>query len=121
MSLHFYFLLNRCTGRLFTEIFHEGLQGKAEKTFLGLFCTFLYYFDFPYFEHKPKGGFVQVLACWVVAVLVLILSCIYFFNLFMACGILVPVPGIEPAAPAGDAWSPNHLPDRQGPIKIIML
>ena len=31
----------------------------------------------------------------------------------MACGILVPGPGVDPAAPAGEAWSPNHLPDRQ--------
>ena len=33
----------------------------------------------------------------------------------MACGILVPGPGIEPAPPALEAWSPNHWTTREVP------
>ena len=33
----------------------------------------------------------------------------------MACGILVPRPGIEPVHPALEAWSPNHWTAREVP------
>ena len=31
----------------------------------------------------------------------------------MACGILVPQPGIKPTLPALEAWSPNHFTTRE--------
>ena len=34
----------------------------------------------------------------------------------MACGILVPQPGIEPVPPAVESWSPNHWTARELPI-----
>ena len=41
----------------------------------------------------------------------------FFFFFFLprpaACGILVPRPGIEPAPPAVEAWSPNHQTARE--------
>ena len=36
----------------------------------------------------------------------------------MACGILVPRPGIEPGHPAVEAWSPNHWTAREVPTSI---
>ena len=37
-----------------------------------------------------------------------------FFGL-VACGILVPWPGIEPGPPAVEAWSTNHWTAREFP------
>ena len=33
----------------------------------------------------------------------------------MACGILVPPPGIDPVPPAMEAWSSNHWTTRESP------
>ena len=38
----------------------------------------------------------------------------------MACGVLVPWPGIEPMSPAMEAWSLNHLMAREVPVEIIL-
>ena len=40
---------------------------------------------------------------------------IYLAALCSACGILVPQPGIEPLASAGEAWCPNHWTARKLP------
>ena len=40
---------------------------------------------------------------------------IYFFLLCMACGILVPQPGIEPVPSTVKVWSPNHWTAREFP------
>ena len=37
----------------------------------------------------------------------------------MACGILVPQPGIEPVPPVVEAWSPNHWTAREFPCKFF--
>ena len=44
-------------------------------------------------------------------------NCPFFFFFFchVACGILVPQPGIEPAAPAVRVLSPNHWTAREVP------
>ena len=48
----------------------------------------------------------------------------YLFNFFwphrVACGILVPQPGIEPAPPALAACSVNHWTAREVPIWVIL-
>ena len=38
----------------------------------------------------------------------------------MACGILVPRPGIEPAPPALEVWSLNHWTAREVPAIIFI-
>ena len=38
----------------------------------------------------------------------------------LACGILVPQPGIEPMPPAVEAWSPNHWPIREFPEHFVL-
>ena len=38
----------------------------------------------------------------------------------MACGILVPRPGIEPVPPAVEAQSLNHLTSREAPIERLL-
>ena len=54
--------------------------------------------------------------------LVFFLSVFYFLIFFLfwpchvACGILVPWPGIEPGPPAVEVWSPNHWTTREFPI-----
>ena len=51
----------------------------------------------------------------------IVLICIfnYYYYFFgphhTACGILAPRPGIEPAPPAVEAWSPNHWTTREFP------
>ena len=39
----------------------------------------------------------------------------FFLVHHMACGILVPRPGIKPASPAVEAWSLNHMTTREVP------
>ena len=39
----------------------------------------------------------------------------FFWPLGLACGILVPQPGIEPRPPAVEVWSPNHWTAREVP------
>ena len=39
----------------------------------------------------------------------------------MACGILAPQPGIEPAFPALEAWSLNHWTAREVSPYIVIL
>ena len=34
--------------------------------------------------------------------------CLFFWLCYVACGILVPQPGIEPTSPALKVWSLNH-------------
>ena len=41
------------------------------------------------------------------------LNIIYLFIATMACGTLVPPPGIEPVPLAVEAWSPNHWTTRE--------
>ena len=38
----------------------------------------------------------------------------------VACGILVPWPGIEPVPPALEAWSPSHWTAREFPTIFVM-
>ena len=38
----------------------------------------------------------------------------------MACGVLVPQPGIKPTPPAVEVWSPNHWTTRQVPVCVIL-
>ena len=47
---------------------------------------------------------------------------IYFFFLlrFVACGILVPQPGIKPMPPAVGVWSLNHWTTREVPITLFL-
>jgi len=54
-----------------------------------------------------------------------ILLLIFFFFLtfwpcFSACGILIPLPGIEPSPSAVEAWSLNHWTIREVPITDFM-
>ena len=50
----------------------------------------------------------------------------YFTLLFcfwphrVACGILVPSPGIEPGPPAVETWSPNHWTAREFPVILLI-
>ena len=37
----------------------------------------------------------------------------------MACGILVPQPGLKPAPPTREVWSLNHWTTREVPKEII--
>ena len=39
----------------------------------------------------------------------------------MACGILVPRPGIEPGPSAVKAWSPNHWTARELPYFLFLM
>ena len=39
----------------------------------------------------------------------------------MACGILVPCPGMEPTPPAVEVWSRNHLTTRQSLLYTLFL
>ena len=43
----------------------------------------------------------------------------FFWLCHMACGILVPRPGIKPMPPAVEAWSPNHWTAREFPSTIL--
>ena len=45
----------------------------------------------------------------------------YLVFIFLACGILVPWPGIEPVAPAVEAQSPNHWTAREVPRVDITI
>lgn len=48
----------------------------------------------------------------------------FFFLLFfdcVACGILVPYPGIELAPPAVEAWRVNHCTTREVCIQLLKL
>ena len=48
--------------------------------------------------------------------------CYYYYWLcHVACGILVPQPGIKPPSPAVEAGSPNHWITREVPIIIIII
>ena len=40
--------------------------------------------------------------------------------MLVACGILVPLLGIEPVPPALEAWSPNHRNVREFPISLFL-
>ena len=49
--------------------------------------------------------------------------CMYIYIFWphrVACGILVPRPGIKPIPPALGAWSPNHWTTREVPMKYIL-
>ena len=57
------------------------------------------------------------------ALQLILFYCVFFFYLlacFSACGILVPLPGIEPSPPAVEAWSLNHWAIREVPITDFM-
>ena len=43
-----------------------------------------------------------------------------FDHMLVACGILVPLLGIEPVPPALEAWSPNHRNVREFPISLFL-
>ena len=45
----------------------------------------------------------------------------YFFPCYMACGILVPLPGMEPVSPALEAWSLIHWTAREVLREILGL
>ena len=45
----------------------------------------------------------------------------FFWPHWMACGILVPWPGVKSAPPAVEAWCPNHWTTREFPIKEIFI
>ena len=45
----------------------------------------------------------------------IILNCHFFLPYRMACRILVPRPGIEPAPSTVKAWSPDHWTAREFP------
>ena len=40
----------------------------------------------------------------------------FFWPCYVACGILVPSPGIEHGSPAVEAWSPNYWTSREFPL-----
>ena len=46
---------------------------------------------------------------------------ILFWPHCMACGILVPRPGIKPVPPAVEAWSPNHWSSREFPLLSFLI
>ena len=46
---------------------------------------------------------------------------IFFLPHWVACGILVPQPGIEPGPLAERAWSPNHWTAREFPELWLFL
>ena len=39
----------------------------------------------------------------------------------VACGILVPPPGTEPAPPAVEAWNPNHWTTKEVPVTCTII
>ena len=43
----------------------------------------------------------------------------FFWPYHMACGLLVPQPGIEPVPPAVEAWSLNHWMAREVPVYVF--
>ena len=45
---------------------------------------------------------------------------IYFWPRCLACGILVPQPGIQPVPPAVEAWSLNHWTAREVPSPPLL-
>lgn len=48
------------------------------------------------------------------------ISCLFFIWLCRtACGIVVPLPGIEPRVPAAKALSPHHWPSRVIPAQCL--
>ena len=44
----------------------------------------------------------------------------FFWPHHAACGILVPLPGIEPVPPALRAWSLDHLTAREVPAMLFL-
>ena len=64
-----------------------------------------------HFDSKPMNFFFFNLESFSVQNFL-----IYFWPRHMACGILVPWLGIEPAPPALEAWSLNHWTAREVPF-----
>ena len=61
-----------------------------------------------------------------VSLLAYIFTLIFIIFLFIwlcpvACGILVPQPGIKPAPPALEVWSLNHWTTREVPAYIFNI
>ena len=65
------------------------------------------------------GYFIDIFYKTIYFVEKIIVSCLDYFFGCVACGILVPRPGIEPVPPAVEAWSPNHWTVREFPIWIF--
>ena len=60
---------------------------------------------------------------WCVCVCIFWLIFIFFFFFWpcrVACGILVPWPGIKPVPPAVEVWSPNHWTAREVPRFLFL-
>ena len=53
-------------------------------------------------------------------VFILLIYLKFFWPCHAACGILVPLPGIELVSPAVEAWSLNHWTAREAP-KLAVL
>ena len=72
-----------------------------------------------------KSGFVLVSASNLEEVILLpprtfISFFLFFWLCCLACGILVPGPGIEPAPSAVKAQSPNHWTTREFPETLFL-
>ena len=50
-----------------------------------------------------------------VSFMAFLTAVLLFWGCCVACGILVPQPGIQPVPPAVEAWSPNHWTAREAP------
>ena len=50
-----------------------------------------------------------------VSFMAFLTAVLLFWGCCVACGILVPQPGIQPVPPAVEAWSPNHCTAREVP------
>ena len=57
------------------------------------------------------------------SIFAIILKTLFFFFFLrlhcVACGLLVPQPGIEPVSPALGAWSANHWTTREVPLRTL--
>ena len=66
---------------------------------------------------RRKGQFLESLTFFFFSFSVVL----FFWPCHVACGILVPQPGIELMSPAVEAWSPNHWTAREFPGKPYVL
>ena len=72
-------------------------------------------------ETTGDGGSFASHITWRHFVIIYLFLRLLFWPRRMACGILVPRPGIEPMPPAMQAWSPNHWTAREDPWALHFI